>query len=91
MRLAESINDLYESGIQDDKLAISHAVNECNQLAVKTLLGMTKRVAINEIVMQGEVTGPGQCSNQIDTCGKLCLEDSKLLYNYKGELGIPLL
>ena len=51
MWLAESINDLYESGIQDDKLAIIHAVNECNQLAVKTLLGMTKRVAIDEIVM----------------------------------------
>ena len=50
---------------------------------------MTKRVAFEEIVIQGEVTGPGQCSNQIDTYGKECLEDSKLLYNYKGNLGIP--
>ena len=89
MWLAESINDLYESGIQDDKLAIIFAANEHNQVAVKTPIGMTERVAVEKIVMQGEVTGPGQCSNQIDTYGKECLEDSKLLYNYKGNLGIP--
>ena len=39
--------------------------------------------------MQGEVTGPGQCSNQVDTYGKECLQESKLLYNYKDDLGIP--
>ena len=89
MWLAESINDLYESGIQDDKLAIIYAANEHNQVAVQTPVGITERVAVEEIVMQGEVTGPGQCSNQIDTFGKECLDDSKLLYNYKGVLGIP--
>ena len=39
--------------------------------------------------MQGEVTGPGQCSNQIDTFGKECLKESKLLYPYKNDLGVP--
>ena len=39
--------------------------------------------------MQGKVTGPGQCWNQIDTYGKECLKDSKLLYYYKNEVGIP--
>ena len=39
--------------------------------------------------MQGEVTGPGQCSNQIDTFGKECLEETKLLYKYKDDLGVP--
>ena len=38
--------------------------------------------------MQGEVTGPGQCSNQVDTLGKECLEDDKHLYEYKGGLGV---
>ena len=39
--------------------------------------------------MQGEVTGPGQCSNQIDSYGKECIEENKLLYSYKDKLGVP--
>ena len=89
MWLSESINDLYESGIQDEKLAPIHAANKHNLVAVKTPVGLSKREAIEKIVMQGEVTGPGQCSNQIDTYGKECIEESKLLYSYKEELGIP--
>ena len=89
MWLSESINDLYESGIKDDNLAIIHASNKHNLVAVKTPVGISTREAIEEIVMQGEVTGPGQCSNQVDTYGKECIEDAKLLYNYKGEVGVP--
>ena len=88
MWLTESINDLYESGIRDDNLAIIHAANKHNLVAVKTPVGLTKRFPI-EIVMQGEVTGPGQCSNQIDTFGKECVEENKLLYTYKQEVDIP--
>ena len=41
-------------------------------------------------MMQGEVTGPGQCSNQIDTFGKECIEEEEeLLYTYKHIGGIP--
>ena len=79
MWLSESINDLYESGIQDDNLALIHAANAENFVAVQTPVGITERVPIKKIVMQGEVTGPGQCSNQIDTFGKECINESKLL------------
>ena len=61
--LSESINDLYESGIHDDKLALIHAANKHNLVAVTTIVGLSKREAIEKIVMQGEVTGSGQCSN----------------------------
>ena len=89
MWLSESINDLFESGIQDDNLALIHAANAENYVAVQTPAGLTERIPINKIVMQGEVTGPGQCSNQIDTFGKECLNESKLLYPYKNDLGVP--
>ena len=82
MWLSESINYLFESGIQDNYLALIHAANAENHVAVKTPAGITERKVINKIVMQGEVTGPGQCSNQIDTVGKECLEETKLLYKY---------
>ena len=89
MWLSESINDLFESGIQDDNLALIHEANIQNYVAIQTPAGLTNRVPINKIVMQGEVTGPGQCSNQIDTFGKECLKESKLLYSYKNGLGVP--
>ena len=89
MWLSESVNDLYESGIQDDNLAIIHAANKHNLVAINTPVGLTKRVPVEEIVMQGEVTGPGQCSNQIDTIGKECIKENKLLYIYKDQVGVP--
>ena len=89
MWLSESLNDLYESGIQNDNLAIIAAANAKNFVAVKTPAGLTSRVTIENIIMQGEVTSSGQCSNMIDTFGKECLEEDKLLYLYKDELGVP--
>ena len=43
MWLSESINDLYESGIQDDNLALIHAANAENFVAVQTQVGLTER------------------------------------------------
>ena len=89
MWLSESINDLFETGIQDDNLALIHASNAKNLVAVKTPAGLTERQTIEKIVMQGEVTGPGQCSNQIDTIAKECIVEAKHLYEYKDGLGVP--
>ena len=89
MWLSESINDLFESGIVDDNLALIHEANAENLVAINTPAGLTERTVIRKNIMQGEVTGPGQCSNQIDTFGKECLDQSKLLYKYKGDLGVP--
>ena len=79
MWLCESINDLYESRIQNENLAIIHAANSHNLVAVNTPVGLTTREAVEDIVMQGEVTGPGQFSNQVDTYDKECIKDAKLL------------
>ena len=90
MWLSESINDLFESGIVDDNLALIHEANAENLVAINTPAGLTERTVIRKNVMQGEVTGPGQCSNQIETLfGKQCLDQSKLLYKYKDVLGVP--
>ena len=37
----------------------------------------------------GQSIGPILCSNQVDTIGKECLEESKYVYSYKGEVDIP--
>ena len=58
-------------------------------MAVNTPHGLSKRVPINEIVMQGDVLAPLISSLQVDTFGKECLEENKHLYIYKDSVPIP--
>ena len=89
MWLKECINDLYNAGVTDDSLALIFEANKKNQVAVKTPVGLTQREMVEEIVLQGEVFGPLQCSVQVDTFGKECLAQSKHLYSYRNCVGIP--
>ena len=41
--------------------------------------------------MQGDVFGPIECSVQVDSFGKECLEEDKYLYSYKDSVKIPIL
>ena len=91
MWLEECINNLYEAGITDDKLAMIYEGNKTNKVAVKTPGGMTERITIERIVTQGGVTGPLCCSVQTDAIGKRSLETGEHLYMYKGTIGIPTL
>ena len=85
--MEECLNDLWEPGIEDDKLSLIHQINK--EVKVKTPVGFTESETVNNVVMQGEIFGPLCCSVQVDTFGKECLREGKLLYSYKGEVGIP--
>ena len=89
MWLEECINDLYDSGVQNPNLALIYEANKTNKVSVMTPTGLTDREAINKIVMQGEVLGPIECSVTVDRFGKECLAEQKLLYSYKGLVGVP--
>ena len=73
MWLKECINDLYSAGVTDDSLALIFEANKNNKVAVNTPAGLSDRESVQEIVLQGEVFGPLQCSVQTDTFGKECL------------------
>ena len=87
--LKECLNDLYESGVKDDKLALLFNINSHVKVAVKTPVGRTDRKSIFNAITQGDVFAPLLCSNQIDTFGKECLMEKKYTYSYKGEVEIP--
>ena len=87
--LDECVNHLFEAGLADDKLALIYELNSVNQVAVKTPFGMTKRVKVEKIVLQGEVFGPLECSVTVDTFGKECMEEGKHLFMYRGTVGVP--
>ena len=89
--LEECCNDLYESGVQDDKLAMIYEGNKINHVAVKTPGGLTERRAITRVVTQGGVTGPVCCAVQTDKMGKDAIRNNENLYLYKGKVGIPTL
>ena len=87
--LEECLNDLYEAGVTDDKLAMIYESNKMNQVAIKTPVGLTDRVALPTIVAQGSSLGPTMASVHTDKIGKEELDSKKYLYKYKGEVEVP--
>ena len=73
--LEESLNDLWEAGLNDDKLALIAEANRNVKVAIRTPYGMTERMSMKQIVIQGEIFGPLCCSVTIDTIGKECIKE----------------
>ena len=89
MWLEETVNDLYETGLNNDNLNVVYELNKNNKVAVVTPHGLTDRVDINRIVLQGENLAPLECSVQVDTFGKECLDENKYLFYYREAVPVP--
>ena len=87
--LFECLNDVFETGVDDDKFALLYEANKENFVAVKTPNGISRREVFSDIVMQGDVLAPLISSLQVDTFGKECLEQNKHLYYFKNKVPIP--
>ena len=87
----ECINDIYETGVKNDKLNLLFLMNQSAQIAIKTPYGMTKRRNIRNIIMQGTVWGSMFCTATMDKLGKKKYENAEMLYKYKDSVGVPVL
>ena len=87
----ECINDMYETGLDNDNLSILFLENQNAEIAIKTATGITKRINVKNVIMQGTVWGSMLCTATMDKLGKLMYQNEKLLYKYKGKVGIPAL
>ena len=87
----ENINDLYESGIQDDKFPLLYKINEINEIAIQTAMGLSNVKTVKNIVCQGDPWGSIECSCIVDTFGKESLRPEMEPCIYKGKVPIPLL
>ena len=65
MWLKEVLNDLYDVKMNNDQLALLYNLNRTSKVAMKTPCGMTERMEMNELVLQGGVWGPLECSVQL--------------------------
>ena len=87
--LHEVVNCLYEAGLDNDKLPLLFLENNNAQIAVKTQKGISNRVDIKDIIMQGSVWGSLCCVVLMDKLGKMAYNNPELLYYYKGVVGTP--
>ena len=87
----ECINDMFDAGVQNDKLNVLYMLNQNAQVAVKNSSGLTQRETISNIIMQGTVWGGIFCTTTMDKLGKIKYDNPELLYNYKNSVGIPAL
>ena len=87
----ECINDMFDAGVQSDKLNLLYLLNKDAQVAVKTSKGISERETISNIIMQGTVWGGMFCTTSMDKLGKLQYENEDMLYKYKGLVGVPVL
>ena len=87
--MEECINDIFEAGVTNDKLPLLFLENRNAKVAIKTSEGLSKRVDIQNIVMQGSVWGSLFCTTTMDKLGQLAYENEDLLYMYKGLVAVP--
>ena len=62
MWFQETMNDLWDVGVQDEKFALIAKMNENCRIAVKTPVGITDRFELEEIEMQGTKFSNIKCS-----------------------------
>ena len=86
---AETMNDLYDTDVQNDKFAMVAKLDEDCFITVKTPCGESEQFSLSKLVLQGSVFGPIKCCVQIDTLGRDCLAEDKCLYNYKNIISVP--
>ena len=91
MWLDEVSNDLFEAGMTDDKHSLLYKINETNNIAVKTSVGLSERKIVEKIVCQGDPWGSMQCSITVDGFGKSSLNPNLDPYKYKNKVQIPAL
>ena len=60
--LHECITELWEAGIQDDKLVLLFLENKSAQIAIKTSSGISERISKHNKIMQGTVWANHQTS-----------------------------
>ena len=92
MNLRESINDLYDVGVNDNTLQLVYDANKNIKFRVKTPAGLTGEGVLQEVVLQGDTWASVAASVQCDAFGKELLEEeAPFIFKYKGYIPIGIL
>ena len=82
----DCINDVFDAGFNNDKLPLSFLESKNAQCAVKVGDGLSDRVNIKNIIMQGTVWASLLCTTSMDKLGQIVYNNKDLLYKNKGKV-----
>ena len=82
-------NDLYEAGMNTDRLSLLWEINQVNNMSVKTPQGTSSRKEVKKIVCQGDPWGTIECSLHMDDISKCSLAPELEPFQYQNEVKIP--
>ena len=85
----EALNDAYELGLNNDKLPLVYMSNKNASIAITSSIGTSKRININNTIMQGTVWAGMLCTGTLDKLGKLVYDNDQLAYKYRGKVVVP--
>ena len=88
--LEATTNALYVAGLKTDMLNLLYIENLNAKVAVKINNGITKRVPVTSVEMQGSVWGSLKCTASMDMLNKNILEQKDLTYKYRGDPDIEI-
>ena len=88
LSLTDTCNDIYESGITDDKMSMIFEGNRVNKISVISPVGETERTQVNDILTQGGPIASTMCGVTMDKIGKEAIKMKKYVYKYNGEVEI---
>ena len=80
INLEQAVSDIYNAGVNDDKLILIYKANKEVKMAVNTPNGLSERKSIENVVLQGDTFGSILASVQVDSIGKEVMETD---YGYK--------
>ena len=66
-------------------LNLLHNENIKAKIAVKVNGGISERVVVNNVEIQGSVWGSLKCTTSMDTLNRTILEQDHLTYKYRGD------
>ena len=85
----ETMNDLWDAGVRNEKFALISKMNQKCKIAVKTPVGITDRFELEEIEMQGTKWSNIKCAVRVDTLGKDCYSNNEGMFIYKECVTVP--
>ena len=89
MSVDVTTNDLYNNGVTNDQLNLMNQCDASSLIAVKTPVGITKRVKVKKVVAQGEVMSNLKCTVSVDSISEKHEQNlHDHLYKYKQKVEI---
>ena len=90
MNVDITYNDLYNAGIQDQKINLMYECDKSSSISIKTPYGLTSREEVSKTIAQGEVMSSIKCTTSVDSIAQQAEENiSEHLYKYRDTLVIP--